>query len=122
MEAEMAGLKQRLDDRYTRIAERESQRRDLLARYHEIEDRSVPSFEASGVCEACGQALPPERVEAALEKMRACWEQQRGDELRVILEKGRACKRELENLTNEAEELVNQTDVLTGEMSEMAGI
>lgn len=41
--------------------------------------------------------------------------------LRVILEKGRACKRELENLTNEADELVNQTDVLTGEMSEMAG-
>lgn len=121
MEAEMAGLKQRLDDRYTRIAERESQRRDLLARYHEIEDRSVPSFEASGVCEACGQALPPERVEAALEKMRACWEQQREAELRVILEKGRACKRELENLTNEADELVNQTDVLTGEMSEMAG-
>lgn len=122
MEAEMAGLKQRLDDRYTRIAERESQRRDLLARYHEIEDRSVPSFEASGVCEACGQALPPGAGwRPALEKMRACWEQQREAELRVILEKGRACKRELENLTNEADELVNQTDVLTGEMSEMAG-
>ena len=58
------------------------------------------TFEQSDTCPACGQALPPEQLEAAREKATAGFNQRKADELASITAEGHSIKVRVEELNN----------------------
>jgi DNA repair exonuclease SbcCD ATPase subunit len=70
---------------------------DLRQRWHEANARE---YEGGDTCPACGQALPPERIEAAV----AAFNRQKAEDLERITAKGRDLKAYLDRTIAENEE------------------
>lgn len=80
----------------------------LRNRFREVFSRVYTKIPIDTICPACGQNLPPERVEkakAAMEKDEADFKQQRAELLKKIREEGKAKKADLESKQKELTDL-----------------
>lgn len=80
----------------------------LRNRFREVFSRAYTKIPIDTICPACGQNLPPERVEkakAAMEKDEADFKQQRAELLKKIREEGKAKKADLESKQKELTDL-----------------
>ena len=73
------------------------------------------STQVADTCVACGQPLPPERVQAAYDKALATFNQQKAERLESIVEKGQLTKASIEKYKNEIEALLAKKEALLRE-------
>ena len=103
--AELASAKRKLDDllEQERVATR--QRDELRAEYSKAYERTFTAPDTPTVCPTCGQPLPEEQVQAAIEKARADFAAKRSADLQRIRQDGKQAAEKVNGFRPQIEEL-----------------
>ena len=86
-------------------------RESLLAEWHSWEGASYQAPEIDTVCPTCGQDLPRERIDDALAKHRAEWEQKRAAAMDALKVRGRAIATQIAECQAEGDRAQAELDV-----------
>jgi DNA repair exonuclease SbcCD ATPase subunit len=91
---------------------------DLRAKWHEINSRRFDA-QVEDVCPTCGQALPPERVQEAVDKAASEFNLRKAEDLAQVNAEGKAAKDRLDNIQANIASLESEIAQLKEQLSEL---
>jgi len=91
---------------------------DLRAKWHEINSRRFDA-QVEDVCPTCGQALPPERVQEAVDKAASEFNLRKAEDLAQVNAEGKAAKDRLDNIQANIASLESEFAQLKEQLSEL---
>ena len=91
---------------------------DLRAKWHEINSRRFDA-QVEDVCPTCGQALPPERVQEAVDKAASEFNLRKAEDLAQVNAEGKAAKDRLDNIQANITSLESEIAQLKEQLSEL---
>lgn len=109
---ELRDTEQQLKDLDNFFRQNQKKRDELRQEFHEVKQQD-PGDEVRGECPTCGQAIPDDQFDEAIEKAR----KRQADKLKEIQEQGRRLKAEADEKGTEQEKLRARSDELDSQIA-----